>query len=309
MKLTDAIGKFVNYLITERNYSKHTVFGYSSDLNELYSFIARKVESKNPRVVLEYIDERTLKDFLASYVQSEEHEYSRKTISRKISALKSFYKFLNRKKIFDRNPASGLIFPKLQKKLPHSVEEKKILELLESSYFGDDIWGLRDRAIIDLLYTSGIRLSELVSLTVDKIDLAGCTVKVKGKGKKERIIPIGSSAAGNVAAYLNRRDKYFQDRNINYDQSVVFNSKNGQRMYPALLNRITYKYLSKISESKKKSPHVLRHSFATHMMNRGADLRALKELLGHSSLSTTQIYTHVSKDRLKSIYKKAHPKG
>lgn len=309
MKLTDAIKRFINYLISEKNYSKNTIIGYSNDLHELYSFIARKLETENPGIVLEFIDELTLKDFLASFIRNSDHEYSRKTIARKISTLKSFYKYLNRKKLFEGNPASALVFPKLQKNLPHTIEEKKITELLDSNFFADDLWGLRDRAIIELFYSSGIRLSELASLTVDNIDLSGCIIKVRGKGKKERILPIGKSSAQAIAIYLNSRDKYFKSKNISFDESVVFNSKNGKKTYPALLNRITSRYLSRISESTKKSPHVLRHSFATHMMNRGADLRALKELLGHSSLSTTQIYTHVSTDRLKSVYKKAHPRG
>ena len=144
---------------------------------------------------------------------------------------------------------------------------------------------------------------------MENVDFAGCTIRVVGKGRKERIIPLGRIAAGTIADYLDKRDEYFAEKGVTYDSSVIFNAKNGKKMYGALLNRITNSYISRVSEIKKKSPHVLRHSFATHLLDHGADIRAVKDLLGHSSLSTTQIYTHVSVDRLKKVYQKAHPKG
>jgi integrase/recombinase XerC len=154
-----------------------------------------------------------------------------------------------------------------------------------------------------------MRLSELINLTIDKVDFDNCTIRVRGKGRKERIIPVGVIAIGSVSEYLNKRDEYFKERGIEYDEGVIFNAKNGKKLYPSLLNRITKEYISQISELRKKSPHVLRHSFATHLLNHGADIRAVKDLLGHSSLSTTQVYTHVSVDRLKNVYQKAHPKA
>jgi integrase/recombinase XerC len=162
---------------------------------------------------------------------------------------------------------------------------------------------------MELLYGSGIRLNELINLSEDRIDFDNCVIKVKGKGRKERVIPAGLIAIGAVSDYLLKREKYFEEKGNDYDRSVIFNAKNGKKLYPALLNRITEKYISRVSESKKKSPHVLRHSFATHLLNHGADILAVKDLLGHSSLSTTQVYTHVSVDRLKNVYKKAHPKA
>ncbi|HLG31384.1 MAG TPA: tyrosine-type recombinase/integrase, partial [Candidatus Brocadiales bacterium] len=195
--------------------------------------------------------------------------------------------------------------------LPQVVDEISLKELLDSKkLFSDDVWGQRDRAIMELLYSSGIRISELINLTIDKIDFGKePTIRVKGKGRKERIIPVGKIAIGAISAYLEKRDIYFAEKGVDYDNGVIFNAKNGKKLYPALLNRMTNGYISKISEIKKKSPHVLRHSFATHLLNHGADIRAVKDLLGHSSLSTTQIYTHVSVDRLKSVYQKAHPKA
>lgn len=309
MNLIHAIDKFSSYLINEKNYSRHTLMNYIRDLNDLYKFLAKNQEESKPKIELKYIDEQTLKEFIAGFVLAEENTYSKRTISRKISTLKSFYKFLNRKKLFASNPASGLIFPKLGKNLPTIVDETSITALLNSKTFSGDIWGLRDKAIIELFYSSGIRLSELINLSTDKLDIDNNTIRVRGKGRKERIIPIGIIAVGAISEYLEKRDKYFGEKGIDYDNGVIFNAKNGKKMYPALLNRITNEYISQISENKKKSPHVLRHSFATHLLNHGADIRAVKDLLGHSSLSTTQVYTHVSVDRLKAVYKKAHPKG
>ena len=309
MNLIHAIDKFSAYLINEKNYSKHTLFNYIRDLNDLYKFIAKNLEDSNPKIELKYIDELTLKEFIADFVLDNDIKYAKRTISRKISTLKSFYKFLNRKKLYNENPSRNLIFPKLPKNLPTVLDESSLTSLLNSKEFSNDIWGLRDKAIIELFYSSGVRLSELINLTIDKFDNDNNTIRVKGKGRKERIIPIGLIAVGAISAYLNKRDDYFTEKGIEYDNGVIFNAKNGKKMYPALLNRITNSYISKISEIKKKSPHVLRHSFATHLLNHGADIRAVKDLLGHSSLSTTQVYTHVSVDRLKDVYKKAHPKG
>lgn len=309
MNLLNAIDKFSAYLINEKNYSKHTLLNYIKDLNDLYIFIAKLNDNSESKIELKYIEEEDLKRFIANFVQNREIKFSKRTISRKISTLKSFYKFLNRKKLYTENPSRNLIFPKLPKNLPTVIDETSLNSLLNPKNFKSDIWGTRDRAIIELFYSSGIRLSELINLTVDRIDIDNCTIKVRGKGRKERIIPVGLIAIGAVSAYLEKRDKYFSERAIEYNNGVIFNGKNGKKLYPALLNRITNQYISRISELKKKSPHVLRHSFATHLLDHGADIRAVKDLLGHSSLSTTQIYTHVSIDRLKKVYEKAHPKG
>lgn len=309
MNLLQAINKFSAYLINEKNYSKHTLVNYVRDLNNLYTFIAKSTEDSKPKIELKYIDEDTLKGFISSFIIESDIKYSKRTISRKISTLKSFYKFLNRKELFNINPARDLVFPKLGKNLPTVIEEASLKSLFEQDMFSNDVWGVRDRAIMELLYSSGIRLNELIEISEDRIDIDNCIIRVRGKGRKERIIPVGLIAIGAISDYLNKREAYFEEKGVDYDRSVIFNAKNGKRLYPALLNRLTNKYISKISESKKKSPHVLRHSFATHLLNHGADLRAVKDLLGHSSLSTTQVYTHVSVDRLKSVYKKAHPKG
>lgn len=307
MNLLSAIEKYSAYLINERNYSRNTLMGYVKDLDDVYKFLASK--SNNVKIDINYIDADDLKAFIASYVQDPNKKYSKRTISRKISTLKSFYKFLNRKKHCELNPSKKLLFPKLGRNLPSVLDEKSINGLLESKMFSNDIFGIRDKAIFELLYSCGIRLSELTGLAREQIDFKNGTVKVKGKGKKERIIPIGIHARESIGLYLEWRKDYYDTRNIGADPNFIFLAKNGRKMYAALVNRIANKYLSQVSEMKKKSPHILRHSFATHLLNRGADIRAVKDLLGHSSLSTTQIYTHVSIDRLKRVYEKSHPKA
>ena len=228
MNLLSAIDKFSAYLINEKNYSGNTLMGYVRDLNDLYKFIASGLEDSASKIELQYIDEQTLKNFIGSLVLHSEPKYSKQTISRKISTLKSFYKFLNRKKIYSENPSRNLIFPKLSRNLPTVLDEKAINELLDSSLFAGDIWGIRDRAIIELFYCSGIRLSELINLNPDNIDFKNCTIKVRGKGRKERIIPVGNIAAGSIAAYLDKRDEHFGERGMDYDSNVVFNGKNGR---------------------------------------------------------------------------------
>lgn len=315
MNLISAINKFSEYLLNEKHYSRHTLMNYVRDLNDLYKFIANKMADKSSgsgagsggKIELQYIDEETIKGFLASFVLND-RKYSKKTISRKISTLKSFYKYLNRKELFFKNPARNLVFPRLKSSLPYFLDERSINKLLDSKFFSGDFNGKRDKAIIELLYSTGIRLNELINLKLDNIDFQGQTIRVKGKGKKERIIPIGLQAIGAIIDYLNIRDSYFESRRNEFESEYVFNSKKGKRLYPALMNRITEKYISKVAEIKKKSPHVLRHTFATHLLNKGADIRAVKDLLGHESLSTTQVYTHVSVDRLKQVYQKSHPK-
>jgi integrase/recombinase XerC len=309
MKLATAIDRFSAYLINEKNYSRNTLLNYIKDLNDLYIYTAKILESSNPKIELEFIDEQLLKDFISEYVISKEYKYSKRTIARKISTLKSFYRFLKKKKIYNQNPASKLVYPKLSRDLPQIVDKKSIINLLNSGLFKDDIWGQRDRAIFELLYSSGIRLSELINLSVDDIDFDKNIIKVLGKGKKHRIVPINIYSTGAISSYLMKRESYFNKMKKVYDNNVIFNAKNGKKMYPSLINRITNKYISKISEIKKKSPHIIRHSFATHLLDNGADIRAIKDLLGHSSLNTTQIYTHVSVDKLKSIYQKSHPKA
>lgn len=254
------------------------------------------------------ITKRDIKSFISELFLAEKidikkvKKYNTKSISRKISTLKSFFKYLKRRNYIEKNPASVLIFPKKAKNLPYFVSESEMARLLDGSKSFD--LSILDKAIMELFYSTGIRLSELINLKIQNINFQNKTIKVLGKGSKERIIPYGEKA--NIAL-----KNYIEIRNIcnikNYDNFFV--SNRGNKLYPMQVQRLVRKDLSGVTEIKKKSPHVLRHTFATHMLDKGADIRAVKDMLGHESLSTTQIYTHLTPEKLKKVYNQAHPKA
>ena len=280
------IEKFIRYLEIERNASKHTLINYSVDLKSLSEFLKEEP--------IEKIDYISLRRYLAHI---KEQNLSKVSIARKIASIRSFFKFLFREGIIKNNPASSLSTPKRDKHLPKFLDEKEIVILLESPDLESEA-GLRDRAILETLYSTGIRVSELVGLNVEHIDQIGGVIKVYGKGKKERIVPIGGRALQAIRDYLKKRDA-----------KALFFNKNGGRLTDRSIRRIINKYITKASIQQKISPHPLRHSFATHMLDHGADLRSVQELLGHANLSTTQIYTHITTERLKSAYQKSHPRA
>ncbi|OGX28836.1 MAG: tyrosine recombinase XerC [Omnitrophica WOR_2 bacterium RIFCSPLOWO2_12_FULL_51_24] len=280
------IEKFIRYLEIERNASKHTLINYSVDLKSLSEFLKEEP--------IEKIDYISLRRYLAHI---KEQNLSKVSIARKIASIRSFFKFLFREGIIKNNPASSLSTPKRDKHLPKFLDEKEIVILLESPDLESEA-GLRDRAILETLYSTGIRVSELVGLNVEHIDQIGGVIKVYGKGKKERIVPIGGRALQAIRDYLKKRDA-----------KALFFNKNGGRLTDRSIRRIINKYITKASIQQKISPHTLRHSFATHMLDHGADLRSVQELLGHANLSTTQIYTHITTERLKSAYQKSHPRA
>ena len=280
--------KFISYLEIEKNYSPHTVLNYRIDLEVFLKFI-----DKTP---LEKVDYLFLRKFLA---QLRTQHYRARTLTRKLSSLRSFFKFLHREGFVKENPAILLMSPKLDKTLPKFLSEDEIVKFIEAASI-KSASGKRDRAILETLYSTGIRVSELVSLSVSDVDLISNIAKVSGKGKKERIVPIGDKALDAIRDYL-------QDRHHN--SRALFLNKNGTRLTDRSVRNIVNKHITAACLTQKISPHVLRHSFATHMLNRGADLRSVQELLGHINLSTTQIYTHVTTDRLKEVYNKAHPRA
>ena len=245
-----------------------------------------------------------LRAFIGSLL---DHGFNQKSVARKIAALRSFFKFLRKHKIIDSNPALILITPKVKKNLPTYLDERSIDELLKLPD-QTTLKGKRDSAIMELFYGTGIRLSELINLNITDLKFDTGLLKVKGKGRKERIVPIGSVAAKSILEYLKTRRDVNKTKNITCERPL-FVSEKGERLYPQAVGRIVKKYINAISEIEKKSPHVLRHTFATHLLNRGADIRAVKELLGHESLSTTQVYTHVSAARLRKVYEDSHPKA
>lgn len=287
------IDKFINYLKIEKNASAHTILNYSIDLKNFAIFLgeAAGVESVN------YL-------FLRKYLaHMKEKNYSKRTIARKLASLRSFFKFLYREGYIKANPASGISTPKLDKKLPIFLDTDEVAKLIESPNEGD-LTGLRDRAIMETLYSTGMRVSELVGMSLNDIDFISGVIKVFGKGKKERLAPIGDKALRAIRNYIDKRGP----AKLN-DKKAVFLNKNRTKLTDRSVRRIIEKYIKRVSTREGVSPHTLRHSFATHLLNRGADLRSVQELLGHMNLSTTQIYTHVTTQRLKEVYDKAHPRA
>ncbi len=297
------ITSFLDYLKFEKNYSSNTVSSYEDDLLQLHSFFIKHFASE--KYQLKSIDNLTIRLFLGDLI---ENGISKKSIARKLSSVRSFYKYMYRKRIIKSDPTINIATPKISKKLPSFLDESAISKMLE---LPDEaaVTGLRDKALLELLYSTGIRLNELIELNLENIDWYNKTLKVIGKGRKVRITPFGEKAKSALKKYLLSREELFSGTTSEKELRSVFISNRGKRMYPKGVYNIVNHYIQQVSDIEKKSPHVIRHTFATHLLNRGADLKAVKELLGHESLSTTQIYTHVNIDRLKSIYNQAHPKS
>ncbi|MEW5895701.1 MAG: tyrosine recombinase XerC [Candidatus Omnitrophota bacterium] len=283
------IDKFLSYLEIEKNYSRHTVVNYAVDLNEFLKFIG---DSTSVQAV-SYLHFRR---FLAHLRLM---NYKSRTLARKLSSMRSFFKFLHREGLIKDNPSLLLSTPKIDKTLPKFLSEQDTVKLLEAPS-GRSETALRDRAMFETLYSSGIRVSELVGMNVDSVDTIGNMVKVEGKGKKERLVPIGDVAVSAIRDYLASRQNTAR---------ALFLNTNGNRLTDRSVRNIINKYILKTSVLMRVSPHTLRHSFATHMLDHGADLRCVQELLGHSHLSTTQIYTHVTTDKMKKVYDQAHPRA
>lgn len=282
------IEKFCTYLDVEKNYSRHTLLNYRMDLEEFGRFVGA--------TSLEKIDYLLLRRFLA---RLRERQLRPKTLARKLSSLRSFFKFLQRENLLVNNPAVLLMSPKMEKKLPHFLTEEEMTRFIEAPSLEEES-GKRDRAILEILYSTGIRVSELAGLNTGDVDLIGNIVKVAGKGRKERLAPLGDKASGALKDYLDSRRQKTE---------ILFLNRGGSRLSDRSVRNIVNKYIVRTGLSYKISPHTLRHTFATHLLNRGADLRSVQELLGHVSLSTTQIYTHVTTDRLKKVYDRAHPRA
>lgn len=289
---------FLNYLKFEKRYSSHTILSYSNDLEQFQTFITGLRSG---------CDEKTadFRDIRAWIVNLMEKGISVRSVNRKITTLKSFYKYLLREQVITKNPMNRVLPPKSAKRLPDFVEQEKMETLLDDFDFGSDFSGIRNRLIIDMLYITGMRLSELINLTDASVNLYDQTIKVLGKRNKERIIPFHQSYIKIINEYLDIRNRTFPDA----ENSYFFFTDKGKQLYEKFVYRVVNKYLRFVTTMEKRSPHVLRHTFATHMLNRGADLNAIKEILGHSNLSATQIYTHTTFEKLKTIYKQAHPRA
>jgi len=292
------IDKFIDYLKYEKRYSLHTIKAYEKDLIEYYDYSEVFQGEKNP-LKLNFQQHR---HYLV-YLQNQ--NYSNRTINRKISSLKRFYKYLlNIGEITD-DPTAKLTSLKFEKKVMVPYSKEEMINLLDDINYSDDFEGVRDKLIISVFYNTGIRLSELIGLQISKIDFYNSQLKVLGKRNKERIIPLSERLINDMKYYLDLRSEFQNSEN----EDAFFITKKGKQIYPSLVyGKINY-YLSTVTKKVKKSPHVIRHTFATHLMDAGADLNSIKELLGHSSLVATQVYMHSSLVKLKSIVNQAHPRA
>lgn len=330
------VTEFLNYLNFERHFSPHTAKCYGADLAQFCAFLVGEIgggasqpastgtpslgfsagqnfsEPQTATAVASSVDIRQrllavtteeVKSFLAFLNQQ---NYSKSTTARKLATLRSFYKFCVRRKFIESNPLTSIRMPKQDKRLPKFLEVEDVNRLLQTP---DDntLLGARDRAMLEVMYSTGIRVSELVDLNNDDIDFENQVVNIRGKGKKQRNSPIGPTALGAIQRYLEMRKA--DPRNASFDATALFVNKHGQRLSTRSVRRKLDKYLQMAGLDPSISPHTLRHSFATHMLDKGADLRSVQELLGHQSLSTTQIYTHVTTERMKKAYEDAHPRG
>jgi len=289
---------FLDYLQFEKRYSGHTIVAYRTDLEQFEAYLEDLAENDD----LISSDFRVIRSWVVKMMESGQ---SARTVNRKITTLKTFYKYLMRDGIISNNPMAKVMSPKLSRKLPNFVEEDKMDMLLDEYRFSEDFRGMRNRLIIEVLYITGMRQSELIHLEDSSIDLYEQQIRVTGKRNKERIIPFDR-------AYLDVFRKYIQLRDETFPQTQYpnfFLTDKGMPLYPKFVYSVVNTYLRFVTTMEGRSPHILRHTFATHMLNRGADLNAIKEILGHASLSATQIYTHNTFKKLVSIYKQAHPRA
>ncbi len=293
VSMLDAVGEFIQYLGEERNYSEHTVKAYATDLNGFMQFLGN-IESPDD------VDHLAIRGYL-SHLQQD--GIQRSTVLRKLSTLRSFYKYLRARGYVQTDPTLPVATPRDEKRLPQFLEVPEVEALLNAPDVST-LLGLRDRAILELMYSTGMRVGELVALDVDLLDAQEALIRVEGKGKKERLVPVGRMAMEALRSYLARRDEWLRS-----PESALFLSEYGTRLTARSIHKRIVKYVALAGIKKHVSAHTLRHSFATHLLNAGADLRVVQELLGHASLSTTQIYTHVTTERLKQVYDKAHPRA
>ncbi len=295
----DYVKKFIDYLSFEKRYSKHTICSYKNDLDQFHQYCN---EQTNNKLQIKQIDEKLIRSWIIFLINN---NISARTVNRKLSTLKTYYRFLMRENAINKNPMNKVLAPKVSKNLPVFIDEKQINQLLDDVEFSDDFEGFRNKLIIELLYLTGIRLTELIELKTSNIHLKNHTIKVLGKRNKERIIPFPDYFEKAIKKYIDLKKGLTK----NIDDKYFFITKKGDKIYEKLVYRVVKKHLQMVTTAEKKSPHILRHTFATHLLNKGADLNAIKEILGHANLSATQVYTHNTFEKLKNIYKQAHPRA
>jgi integrase/recombinase XerC len=292
------IQPFIDYLKYEKRYSQHTIVSYQTDLISFNDYIIMQYGETQ----LSSLSHIYIRTWLASL---KDEGLSERSINRKISSLKSFFKYYLKRGVITQNPMGKVISPKSQKRLPVFIRDKEINTLLQHVEFPNTWSGKTERLLLTVFYDTGMRLSELINLNRSQANFANHSLKVLGKGNKERIIPISPELASSIKDYIHDSDTNYPD----FPKDFLLHDEKGKQLRPRKVYTIVNKYLSLVTTAEKRSPHILRHSFATHMMNNGADLNAVKELLGHSSLAATQVYTHNTIEKLKEIYKKSHPKA
>ena len=297
MKLSTCFEKFLIYIKEEKRFSPYTIKSYRSDLVQFIDYLEKECKV----VQVEDVDFKYIRNFVGTLIRG---GFRKSSAERKLAAVKSFFAFLTKKGFITSDPSKLVKSPKKEKRVPSFLTQKDAFRLMNLP-MGDGPLAIRNSAILELLYGTGIRAGELCQLDVDSINLFRSTVRVKGKGGKERILPIGELAMQSIKGYLAVRKKLLRDK-IN---KALFLNKNGGRLTTRSLQRIVNSLIKKIAHLSKSSPHTLRHTFATHLLEQGADIRAVQELLGHSSLSTTQIYTHITVNRLKNVYMISHPRA
>lgn len=288
---------YIDYLKNEKKYSGNTIISYINDLKQFSKFVNIDLNSSETlNIKKEHIRNWVIYLF--------ENKYSSTSINRKLSTLKSFFKYLLKRGFVKNNPVKLIATPKSEKKLPSFINTKQINELLDNLFDeNNNFEKIRDRLIIEMFYLTGIRRNELINIKLGDIDFNNCTIKIIGKGSKERIIPISKEFSERIKKYLELKNE------LALQNEYLFVTNGGQKLYPEFVYRVVKKYLTYVSTLRKRSPHVIRHTFATHLLNEGVDLSAIKDLLGHSSLAATQVYTHNSFEKLKKIYKLTHPRS
>ncbi len=305
--LPEYIEDFKKYLMYERNASEHTLRNYLSDLEQFHDFLCpADVAGERREVPLPDVDNITIREYMASLYDRKKKKTS---IARKLATLRTFFRYLCREGVLELNPAQLVASPRLEKKLPNHLTIEEAIRFIEMPDL-DTVLGKRDRAILEMLYATGIRVSELVGMNIEDIDFKHLSILVRGKGRKERIVPFGEHARKSLELYLGVRGQLLahapEDK---VEAKAVFYNYQGTRITTRSVGRLIDKYIKECADIHHISPHSLRHSFATHLLNAGADLRSIQELLGHVRLTTTQQYLHVSNDRLMEVYDKAHPKA
>ncbi len=288
---------FISYLKYEKRVSSHTVTAYQKDLDQFVQYCTDIVGEFD----INGVNSKIIRSWIVSLM---DNNYSSKSVNRKIASVKAFFRYLMKNELLENNPSENVLLPKIRKKLPLFVEEDSLHHLLDDGYFSDDFAGIRDKLIISLLYGTGMRRAELLKLKDSDFNKDEFLIKVTGKRQKERVIPYPRSINKLLEQYINIRN-----REVERKTPFLLVTEKGEPVYEKLIYRVVNNNLKLVTSLEKKSPHVLRHSYATHLMNNGADLNAVKELLGHSNLSATQIYTHTTFEKLQNVYKQAHPRG